>query len=212
MVLVHRVFRRAFDGFDDLVVDVSQGDTRRAGAVADHLALIVAVLHHHHLAEDDVLWPKLTARAPEAADGIGRLASQHRDIDDVLAGVESARTAWRATADAASGRVLCERMATLRELLYDHLDEEERVAVPMIAVHLTDGEWQEVIDRATSFLTARTLLRALVFGGLVLEAVDSEQQRAGFLAGMPHGPRTLVSLFGTRALNRERARMAASRA
>lgn len=208
MVLVRRVFRRAFGGFDDLVVGVPPGDTRRAGAVADHLALIVAVLHHHHLAEDDLVWPKLTARVPEAAEEICRLESQHGDIDDVLGGVEAARTAWRATPDAAAGRVLCERMAILRELLYDHLDEEERVAVPMIAAHMTEKEWQEVMDRGASFLTARTLLRALVFGGLVLDAVDSEQQRASFLAGMPLGPRILVSLLGTRALDRERARMA----
>jgi hypothetical protein len=69
-------------------------------------------------------------------------------------------------------------------------------------------EWQEMLDRGAAFLTPRTFRRALVFGGLVLEAADSPQQRAQFLSGLPRGPRMLVTLLSGRALAAQRRKLA----
>ena len=79
-------------------------------------------------------------------------------------------------------------MTVLGTAVGEHLDDEERDVVPLIEQYVSAEEWQEMLDRGAAFLTPRTVRRALVFGGLVLEAADSPRQRAQFLAGLPRGP------------------------
>ena len=99
-------------------------------------------------------------------------------------------------------------MTALGTVVGEHLDNEERDVVPLIEQHVSAQEWQEMLDRGAAFLTPRTVRRALVFGGLVLEAADSPRQRAQFLAGLPRGPRMLVTLFSARALAAQRRKLA----
>ena len=73
MAIVHRVFRTELH------------DTKRSAIVGDHLKFIVAGLHHHHAAEDELIWPKLHARAPARAAEIARIENQHRDIAEGVA-------------------------------------------------------------------------------------------------------------------------------
>lgn len=88
-----------------------------------------------------------------------------------------------------------------------HLDAEERTAVPVIQQYLTGDEWQAVLKRGAAFLTPRTVRRALVIGGLTLEATQSQAERQRFLAGIPAGPRMLVRLFAVRELAAHRRRV-----
>ena len=59
MAMVHRVFRDELHDAPGLVRGVAVGDTGRSMVVGAHLDFIVAGLHHHHAAEDELLWPKL---------------------------------------------------------------------------------------------------------------------------------------------------------
>jgi hypothetical protein len=207
MALVHRVFRRAFDETPGLIDAVAPGDVSGAKAVGDHLELVLLVLHHHHLAEDELLWPKLIARAPAAEVGIHRLAAQHSAIAALVEDEHSARAVWLRVPDRASAARLIESVNRLSAAVNEHLDDEERDAVPLIEAHLRAEEWQEMLDRGAAFLTPRTIRRALVFGGLVLESADSPAQRQNFLAGVPPAPRMLLKLFATRALAAQRRKL-----
>src|SRR4051812_7726675 len=64
MLFAHRVFRRELRSAPELIGGVEAGDTKRSALVADHLGYIVAGLHHHHAAEDELLWPPLRTRVP----------------------------------------------------------------------------------------------------------------------------------------------------
>ncbi|HEY5840071.1 MAG TPA: hemerythrin domain-containing protein [Mycobacterium sp.] len=208
MALVHRVFRRAFGELPGLIQRVAPGDVAGARAVGDHLELVILVLHHHHSAEDDLLWPKLYARVPAAAERVHQVATQHAKIAALVDDVDSARTAWMREPDRASAARLGDAVTALGTVVGEHLDNEERDVVPLIEQHVSAQEWQEMLDRGAAFLTPRTVRRALVFGGLVLEAADSPRQRAQFLAGLPRGPRMLVTLFSARALAAQRRKLA----
>src|SRR4051794_41889010 len=48
-------------------------DPERRQLWESQVALVLDVLHHHHTAEDDTLWPMLRARAPEAVPTLDRL-------------------------------------------------------------------------------------------------------------------------------------------
>ena len=58
MGLIHTIYRREFRLAGEVVRGVAAGDTARAAVVADHLELVHDNLHHHHTAEDDLLWPR----------------------------------------------------------------------------------------------------------------------------------------------------------
>ena len=208
MALVHRVFRRMFGEIPSLIGSVGPGDVRRARSVGDHLELVILVLHHHHAAEDDLLWPKLCARAPAASKRIAHVAAQHGDIAALIDDVHSARATWEREPHPESTARLVDAVTVLGTAVGEHLDDEERDVVPLIEQYVSAEEWQEMLDRGAAFLTPRTVRRALVFGGLVLEAADSPRQRAQFLAGLPRGPRMLVNLFAARVLATQRRKLA----
>jgi hypothetical protein len=63
IVLVRRVFHREFRDVLALIEDVQAGDVARARVVGDHVVFLVSALHHHHMAEDELVWPTLHGRS-----------------------------------------------------------------------------------------------------------------------------------------------------
>src|SRR6478736_8119138 len=78
MITVHRFLRREFRLAPGLVERVAPGDVQRAGVVGRHLDFMSEFLHHHHSAEDAVLWPVLVERVPdELAPLVELMEAQH---------------------------------------------------------------------------------------------------------------------------------------
>jgi hypothetical protein len=67
MLFAHRLFRRELHNAPELIGGVEAGDTKRSELIADHLGYIVAALHQHHPAEDELLGPPLHTRVWLAA-------------------------------------------------------------------------------------------------------------------------------------------------
>jgi iron-sulfur cluster repair protein YtfE (RIC family) len=99
MAIVHRVFRTELHDAPGLVRDVEAGDTERSAVVGAHLEFIVAALHHHHATEDELIWPKLHARAPASAGDITRMEQAHRGIANAEAKVKSILAPWVTSAE-----------------------------------------------------------------------------------------------------------------
>jgi hypothetical protein len=83
MAIVHAAFRRELAGATRLIESVDVGDTQRSGTVGRHVVFFADALHHHHAAEDVVIWPKLYARAPTRE---GDILFKHPRLGLVLAG------------------------------------------------------------------------------------------------------------------------------
>jgi iron-sulfur cluster repair protein YtfE (RIC family) len=196
MMLVHRAFRREFANIPGLIAGVPSGDTKRAKIVADHLQFIIDGLHHHHAAEDELAWPVLIARLPERRDEIARMAEQHEDIAAAITRVQSDKAEWMNAVDGPTSQRLQTSVAELARLLVEHLDEEERVAVPIIEEHMTQAEWKAATDRGASFLSSRPVM-GIVLGGLLLDYADPGERRS-FLAGVPVPQRMLLKLLSAR--------------
>ncbi len=86
MYVVHRVFRRETALLPRLVRNVRAGDTERARFVAAHYRDYALGLHHHHTAEDLLIWPLLLARVDLEAELVLRMEQQH---EVVAAGLEA---------------------------------------------------------------------------------------------------------------------------
>jgi hemerythrin-like domain-containing protein len=197
MLLVHRVFRRQFRDMPELVDGVVTGDLQRARVVADHLTFMLSALHHHHAAEDELIWPKLMSRVSGREADLQRMVQDHNGIATAVHHIESLLPGWRRSADPALGRPLTDALAELSTQVDAHLDAEERIALPIIEEHLTRKEWTMVTRRGAAFLSAHNLRRGIALGWYVLEGSTPDERRV-FLSGVPLPQRLSIRLFGAR--------------
>jgi iron-sulfur cluster repair protein YtfE (RIC family) len=144
MIQFHRVFREALGSAAPLVGSVAAGDIARADLVGSYYANVLALLKSHHEGEDELVWPKLVERAPDQADTVMRIAAQHEGVLAALQTAQARLTEWRVDPQIENGAQLAAALATLGAELALHLDEEERVILPIAARHITAPEWGEL--------------------------------------------------------------------
>jgi hemerythrin HHE cation binding domain-containing protein len=101
MALVHAAFRRELDNATRLIENVQVGDTQRSNTVGHRVVFMAEALHHHHAAEDEVIWPKLQARAATRDADVSRMVDTHREIADCIVLVRTTAASWSASADLA---------------------------------------------------------------------------------------------------------------
>ena len=196
MLVVHSLFRREFRLAGGLVRRVAAGDTRRAALVADHLALVESVLHHHHTSEDELLWPKLLDRvADELAPVVQLMETQHEQVDHLLDRIGVLRPAWAQSPGSEPGEELAGLYDQLYAGLVEHLEAEETRVLPIVARCITPAEWLELGEAGRAGIPRKQT--ALVFGMLMYEG-DPEVVRL-MLAPAPLPVRILVPRLGRRA-------------
>lgn len=113
MAMIHRTFRIEFGNIPALINDVAPGDVKRSRTVGAYLGNMMSVLHHHHAAEDDFLWPTLHTRSGHGDDVADRARAEHLAIADVMKDIESIRPSWQRTADSRRGNALADRVDAL---------------------------------------------------------------------------------------------------
>jgi hemerythrin-like domain-containing protein len=151
MYTVHAMFRREFALMPGLVRSVPPGDTDRARVVADHIELVNLMLHHHHTAEDTVLWPRLLTRAPKEIDPVVHLAEgHHQGIEVLLAETAGRMKAWTDGAASDDREALAETLQRLTVALYEHMGLEEKLILPLVERHIFAVEWEEMVEHAAA--------------------------------------------------------------
>jgi hemerythrin-like domain-containing protein len=218
MALVHDVFRSQLKSVPELIRSVQPGQRGRLKRVARHIANVLAALHYHHMAEDELLWPKLHDRIPLHAEDIQRMETEHEFIAKTVVSVESRLAEWIAATDSTrqfaiqsrASEMLVAEIKALGELVSDHLGAEEQLVVPLINENMCDAEWRAVTERGGSFLTGRNMWFGLAFVGMALEVCTIDERRR-FLTGMAPPQRLLVRLLARRAVTSYRARLGSAR-
>jgi Hemerythrin HHE cation binding domain len=209
MVVVHRLFRREFGNAAALIDSVRAGDRARAEVVGRWLADVVKGLHHHHHSEDDLLWPVLLDRVDVHAALVRRMEGQHQRLGVLLDEIGTVLPRWRRAADAADRDRLIELFGRASVLLAEHLGEEEREILPLVAEHLTQPEWDALGARGQESM--RDLGRPFLLVGAILEeATPSERDR--FLAQLPAPLRLAWRAVGQRSYARGIAQIRGSAA
>jgi hypothetical protein len=96
------------------------------------------VLHVHHAAEDDDLWPALRSHLTDERDlhQLDLMVAEHRDLDAAIEAVDAALTGGVGVRTAARG---------LGEILRGHLDHEEQRVFPLLERHLSRREWRRFL-------------------------------------------------------------------
>jgi iron-sulfur cluster repair protein YtfE (RIC family) len=195
MVIVHRVFRREFRLLPDLIRRVGEGDTARAAVLAEHATDLVTGLHHHHVAEDDLLWPPLLRQAKLHTHLVHRMEAQHTDLSAALNQVEELMPAWAAKAGGAERDELVDALDTVSKILDEHLAEEEQKILPLVRKYLTVDQWKALGDRGAEAIDDKK--KRLIFLGMILEDTSPDEER-NFLSRMPAPVRVLWKVLGRR--------------
>jgi hemerythrin-like domain-containing protein len=203
MVIVHRMFRRECATLPKLVAAVAGGDVARAHIVARHAREVLDMLHHHHMGEDELLWPRLSARTRFNADLLVRMDSQHQGLAVLLDRAATAFTEWQDAPTVPTSTPLTALLEQLSTGLDEHFDEEEAAILPMVERVITAGEYQEVGQRG---LVSIPLARRLIALGYLLEGA-SPQEQTDFLAAIPRPARLAYRLIGERQHRNETARL-----
>jgi hemerythrin-like domain-containing protein len=199
MNAVHTMFRREFRLAPGVVRAVDDGDTDQARVVADHLEFLTTVLHHHHVGEDELLWPKLLARVPEELAPIVHLMeAQHERVGDLLAQLEQLRPRWRATARPTDRDELARVLDELYISLAEHLEAEEERLLPIAARTVTEAEWHQLAEAGVDKLRRQDMPLVL---GMVQYEGDPEVV-AGIVKGTPVLIRWIVPRLSRRAFRK----------
>lgn len=198
MPLIHRIFRRELRALEQLVVDVPPTGGERARHVADHLGFLLDGLRHHHEGEDELLWPTLLERVGDDALLVAPMAEQHHEIDRSVDAVRSAAAAWAERPTHDSATELAAAIGALRTILTAHLDEEERVVVPLLDQHFTAEEWQHAGQAIFERFSPRQRVIAM---GQLLDVTTPEEARH-MLADLPVPIRVMWQVVGKRQYRR----------
>ncbi|SHM94020.1 hemerythrin domain-containing protein [Cryptosporangium aurantiacum] len=146
--LIHRAMRGDVRALAATAATFAEGrercTPRRARFLRAHLDEVCDAIHHHHRAEDDVLWPALERSAGGAVELAG-LTADHAELDPVLDRIRAAAEGFAvAPNDLAAAGAVARELADLRDLLDEHIEEEERTVFPAIIRYLSVAEWKDV--------------------------------------------------------------------
>jgi hemerythrin-like domain-containing protein len=143
MILMHDALRRDLVRLAKVASRRNLVDPSRRPAINAGWELFKEQLHIHHSGEDEQLWPKARKRMARSDAGLSLLAemeAEHDLVDPLLDEVDLA-FADRETGD----ERLSDVVDALTVALLNHLNHEERDALPLLGRVLTAKDWKEVI-------------------------------------------------------------------
>lgn len=196
MVVIHQALRREFALLPALVAAVPDSDAVRAPTIGEHLTLVLGMLHDHHEAEDELLWPLLRQRVPLRKQLIDTMEQQHQAVADAIHTIQASLPDWIARGTAGDRDAIAAALHRLDGALTEHLDLEEREILPLIHEHLTVPEWLAPQHHAVEH-GPKSLSGKLTIAGLVLEDA-TPPQRGWFMSMLPPPARVLWRLVGAR--------------
>lgn len=168
----------------------------RARAVAGYVDDFCDSVHHHHSAEDDVLWPVLAASAGAHVD-LAELSDDHAALDPLLGRIRAGAARFRTAPDEDAATALAVDLGELRDVLEEHIADEEASVLPAIEEHVSVADWREV--------EAEIRTRAkLTFEAPRVLAVVTPEERAVLLEEGGLVLRLMVAVLGPSFRRRER--------
>ena len=199
MALIHSLIRRGFEQASEAVL--APGAPARADAVAEYVGFHLDGLEAHHSSEDELIWPVLRERASMSGALIRRMEEQHAGLHDALDTTRRELLAWEAAPTSERSDALATALGTVVDRLSEHLTEEERDVVPLIAAHITQAEWDHLGKVAFSKFTPKQ--RFIAMGEMLAAASPAEAAR--MLAGLPAPVKVMWRLVGQRRYERSMA-------
>jgi hemerythrin-like domain-containing protein len=144
MYVMHHAFRRDLDRFVSAARNTPVETTEVWQALVDRWARFDATLHHHHVIEDEAIWPVLMRRVgdkPEERATLEAMEAEHAQIDPGLAACRAGFADMSTHPCDDHRNALVIRLTAVRQALLDHLRHEESETLPLLQRTMTREEW-----------------------------------------------------------------------
>lgn len=184
-LLAHRALRRDADAVAAAARRLDAQSVAEAAALLEAFDVTEAMLRHHHVAEDTLVWPAIAAADPTVAPQLEELEAEHAIVERWLAEVRLALMLLgdaRSVDRAAVAVDLVVATTALAAALDQHLAHEERVAVPLIQTRLTAEQWEAIDGRRKAGMSPEESATALAW---ILSALPDEQREAVASSRLP---------------------------
>ena len=168
---IHTCLRRGGRALAIAVRTLDVSDRRRVEALQKYWVGFTGEVLAHHRIEDEIFYPALVQRVPEAADYLGRIDEEHLLLDELMEEGDAAMTGLvEGTAPDGAAFVLSHLDRTMR----DHLDYEEAELIHLFTRNFDDDEYQALVKQAGKSLgLGKQALFTVPFVG---SWVDDEQR------------------------------------
>jgi hemerythrin-like domain-containing protein len=187
MYVMHHAFRRDLDRFVAAARNTPVEEPEVWRAYADRWARFAETLHHHHVVEDEAIWPVLLVHAAdEPADRatLEAMEAEHEQIDPALEACRGGVSDMVGHPCEDHRNALVIRLTAVRQSLLDHLRHEETEALPLVQRTMTVEEWATAEAAAGKGYPTRQLPFLVPW---VLDELPEDARRRMFeLAGRPY--------------------------
>ncbi len=136
---IHRALRRDLYRLE-AVAGNPMPDAQRA-AMCRHVTWMMDFLHHHHVGEDEGVWPRTLAKRPDLQDLFEAMESEHEALAAASDRLRSAADDFARDGSDATRTALAEAVTAMKAATLPHLEHEENEAMPLIVATLDDADW-----------------------------------------------------------------------
>jgi hemerythrin-like domain-containing protein len=163
MYVMHHAFRRDLVMFAAAAAATPAGDADTWVALAERWRVFSTILHHHHSGEDAGLWPRLMQDAsPREQTTLEAMEAEHAEIDPILTACATGFQRVTSGTDPMAAAFLAGRLAAARDTLLAHMGHEETEAMALVQKHLTQADWDHVVEQNfDKNMPAKELLAAI---------------------------------------------------
>ncbi len=202
MVMIHNLYRKVFREAAGLVAGAADDDSARTAVLADHLAELIASVHHHHHTEGVTLWDQLEAAEPGCEAHVARMKTEHAALSARLDELDAVLPAWRSTASGTARATVAKALDGVLASLEEHLGDEEKTILPIAATSMTQKEWDRIGEMGRAG-TPRD--KQFVQLGFILDSMPEAEREAWRKENLPGPVWLLYKLIGKRQYEKHRA-------
>jgi iron-sulfur cluster repair protein YtfE (RIC family) len=157
IAVIHRAIRQDLRRLADRLAEITGhvGPPTQARAIGRYATALFAEIRRHHDNEDRILWPVIAATAGQAVD-LTPLTDDHRAIEAAIGTASQVL----ASCDAGVGNPpeLCAAVTKLRDMLDEHIADEELQILPAMRRYVPSGTYRRCerqIQRKASLTSRR---------------------------------------------------------
>jgi len=137
--VIHRALRRDLGRLEQ-VTHADLPDEQRA-ALCRHVTWMLDFLHHHHVGEDEGVWPRLLAKRPDLAPLVEQMSAEHEALAAASDRLRAASDAYALDGSAEARARVHDATVAMQDATLPHLEHEEREAIPLVVEALDADDW-----------------------------------------------------------------------
>jgi hypothetical protein len=137
--IIHIALRRDLDR-SAAVLAAPMSDEQR-DSLCRHMSWMLDLLHHHHVNEDEGVWPRVLGKRPDLQGMVDEMEAEHEALAAAAEGLRAAAAQYAADSSDDKRQALAVAVTHMQETTLPHLDHEEREAMPLVVETLDDADW-----------------------------------------------------------------------